>query len=105
MNENPYEPTVSYASVVATPRPVSRRRWAVIGFFLLALPPAILGFYGLYVDAQASAALPPGVTRCGMDAALATALIFPISPMLGSLGAVVGYVAAQIWIVTGRSSG
>jgi hypothetical protein len=95
MSNNPYEPS-RLAHLHTVPNPVNRRRWALIGFVIGCVPIATLGAFGLYVDAQYAATLPPNTARCGNNAMAAMLLIFPVSPMIGILGAGIGFVGAVI---------
>jgi len=91
--DNPYASPGNDVSA-ETARPPSPRRWAAVGFFIVFLPIAFLGIRGLYLDARYAATLPPNVVRCENCMLAAMLLIFPIGPILGSIGAGVGYVSA-----------
>jgi hypothetical protein len=95
MTQNPCEPnSVPNANLQgASPKP---KRWAAIGFAVGCVPIAALGTYGLYADALYAATLPPDMPRCGNPAMAAMFTIFPISPVLGGVGALVGYVSAIV---------
>lgn len=104
MNSNPYESVAESGLVVERVAP-SAVRWAVIGFSLICMPLVLMGGYGLYVDYQYAAALPPGAAHCGNAALGAIFLIFPGAPMFGCVGAAIGYVAAKVVGSESRDAG
>lgn len=93
MTINLSEPAVKHSDEIGGRRP-SRRRWAAIGFLSVCLPIGSLGVYGLYVDACHADRFPPDEPRCGNGAMAAMFFIFPIAPVLGLIGAAVGYGSA-----------
>ncbi|MCC9603381.1 hypothetical protein LOC67_22760 [Stieleria sp. JC731] len=78
--------------------PISARRgrWAAIGFAIACSPMVALGAYGLYADIQYAATLPPNTPRCGNSALAAVLLIFPVSPIVGLIGAGLGFISASV---------
>ena len=96
MKQNPYKPN-SVPSAKAHRVPPSPKRWATIGFAVVCLPIAGLGAYGLYADARYAATLLPDTPRCGNPAMAAMLIIFPVSPALGCVAALAGYVSAIVY--------
>lgn len=96
MSNNPYEP-VSQIHRNAEPNPANCRRCAAVGFLFAFIPIAAIGAFGLYNEAQYAATLSPNTLRCGNGAMGAMLLIFPVSPMLGCFGAVIGFVSAIVY--------
>ncbi|MEW4488621.1 hypothetical protein AB1L42_11095 [Thalassoglobus sp. JC818] len=84
------------SSVVRSGKRWKPRRWATVGFAVACVPIAAFGAYGIYVDAQYAATLPPDEPRCGNVLMAAMFMIFPISPMIGCVGALIGYVSAVV---------
>ena len=96
MSDNPYEPT-STSHLKLDRQPANRRQWLALGFVVACIPFAALGAYGLYADAQYAATLPPNTPRCGNGAMAAMFMIFPVSPILGCMGAGIGFLSAIVY--------
>lgn len=95
MMSNPYQPTADPSVTIVAVR-ASRTIWAVVGFAVMSLPLIGLGVYGLYVDAQYAATLPPNTPRCGNGVLAALFFIVIAGPAMGTLGACGGFLCATV---------
>lgn len=94
---NPYQPPKNKSRCgLANAKPVSKGRWALIGFFLGAALPVVFGVYGAYQFHRYVATLPPDTPVCGNPVLGAYAMILVVGPVFGSIGAALGWFAALL---------
>jgi len=100
LNMNPYQTSAQSADRL-TEQQLSQGRWAAIaiGFVVIWLPLSCFGLWRLSEGTRYEATLPPNTAHCGNAAMGAALLVFPIAPMLGAIGAGIGWVGVAIWNV------
>lgn len=95
MIENPFEPS-SIMQLSHSRRPINRSLWTLFGFLIACVPIALLGVSGLISDARYASTLPENTVRCGNTTLGLLLLVFPISPLLGVVGALGGFTLATL---------
>ena len=96
---NPYEPAKTIADpTLPTPAPTrSTLVWALVGLFVGAAIPAILGILSIRQEAAYNAALPEMERNgCGMGGLAALMVIVIGSPLFGCIGALSGFLLSKI---------
>ncbi len=95
MIENPFEASTT-TQLTNSRKPINRSLWTVLGFLIACVPFALLGVSGLISDARYASTQPPNTARCGNPTMGLMFLVFPISPLLGGVGALGGFALATL---------
>ena len=94
-DSNPYQPPEGRSrNGSANAKPLSRRRWALLGLLFGAAFPITCGIYGIYQFQLYVATLPPDMPVCGNPVLGAYAMILVVGPVFGLIGAALGWVTA-----------
>ena len=96
-NPNPYENTGAITKHSSLGRVRSVRKWMLVGFAIGAATATVLGIYSLQSQAAYNASLAErGGIACGMGSLAALMAIVIGMPVLGGVGALVGFGLSKL---------